>query len=204
MFRTRTITQAAILAARVGLLTNAPLTKADILVGSSRAPTNRVVTSPNAASMRRLIKMRNVALNENDLGPRIAVVAGALKRRHSRPQPHPLRLPRRSRAPADANLTGPNEFLVPVVSHHPVQAIRVCCMKSEHVTAFGTPTSCAIEVDVLKVFDGDGIRARVGRTGTEDPAVRFIDAPEMDQPGGVEARDVLKSLVGDRESSSTS
>ena len=69
MFRTRTITQAAILAARVGLLTNAPLTKADILVGSSRAPTNRVVTSPNAASMRRLIKMRNVALNENDLAP---------------------------------------------------------------------------------------------------------------------------------------
>ena len=69
IFRTRTITQAAILAARVGLLTNAPLTKADILVGSSRAPTSRVVTSPNAASMRRLIKMRNVALNENDLAP---------------------------------------------------------------------------------------------------------------------------------------
>ena len=70
MFRTRTITQAAILAARVGLLTNAPLTKADILVGSSRAPTSRVVTSPNATSMRRLIKMRNVALNENDLAPK--------------------------------------------------------------------------------------------------------------------------------------
>ena len=61
MFRTRTITQAAILAARVGLLTNAPLTKADILIGSSRVPLNRVVTTPNAASMRRLIKMRNVA-----------------------------------------------------------------------------------------------------------------------------------------------
>ena len=71
IFRTRTITQAAILAARVGLLTNAPLTKADILVGSSRAPTSRVVTSPNAASMRRLIKMRNVALNENDLAPEL-------------------------------------------------------------------------------------------------------------------------------------
>ncbi len=70
IFRTRTITQAAILAARVGLLTNAPLTKADILVGSSRAPTSRVVTSPNATSMRRLIKMRNVALNENDLAPK--------------------------------------------------------------------------------------------------------------------------------------
>jgi hypothetical protein len=69
MFRTRTITQAAILAARVGLLTNAPLTKADILIGSSRPPASRVVTSPNATSMRRLIKLRNVALNENDPAP---------------------------------------------------------------------------------------------------------------------------------------
>ena len=60
MFRTRTVTQAAILAARVGLLTNAPLTKADILVGSSRIPPNRVVTTPNATSMRRLIRMRNI------------------------------------------------------------------------------------------------------------------------------------------------
>ena len=61
MFRTRTITQAAIIAARVGLLTNAPLTKADILVGASGPVTDRVVATPNAASMRRLIKMRNVA-----------------------------------------------------------------------------------------------------------------------------------------------
>ena len=61
MFRTRTITQAAIIAARVGLLTNAPLTKADILVGASGLVTDRVVATPNAASMRRLIKMRNVA-----------------------------------------------------------------------------------------------------------------------------------------------
>ena len=60
MFRTRTITQAAILAVRVGLLTNAPLTKADIMIGSSRVAPNRVVTTPNAASMRRLINMRNV------------------------------------------------------------------------------------------------------------------------------------------------
>ena len=64
MFRTQTITQATILAARVGLLTNAPLTKSDILVGSSRVPPNRVVTTPNATSMRRLIKMRNVAPGE--------------------------------------------------------------------------------------------------------------------------------------------
>jgi hypothetical protein len=64
MFRTRTITQAAIIAARVGLLTNAPLTKADILVGASRVASNRVVATPNATSMRRLIKMRNVAPGE--------------------------------------------------------------------------------------------------------------------------------------------
>ena len=66
MFRTRTITQAAILAARVGLLTNAPLTKADILIGSSRIPPNRVVTTPNATSMRRLIRMRNIGPDEGE------------------------------------------------------------------------------------------------------------------------------------------
>ncbi len=60
LFRTRTITQAAILAARVGLLTNAPLTKADILVGSNHPGPNRVVTTPTATSMRRLIKTRKV------------------------------------------------------------------------------------------------------------------------------------------------
>jgi hypothetical protein len=64
MFRTQTITQATIIAARVGLLTNAPLTKADILIGSSHMPANRVVPTPNAASMRRLIKLRNVAPGE--------------------------------------------------------------------------------------------------------------------------------------------
>jgi hypothetical protein len=59
MFRTRTITQAAILAARVGLLTNAPLTKADIMVGSSRVAPDPVA-APNGASVRRLIGTRNV------------------------------------------------------------------------------------------------------------------------------------------------
>ena len=64
MFRTLTITQAAIIAARVGLLTNAPLTKADILVGTSQPSPNRMIATPNATSMRRLIKLRNVALGE--------------------------------------------------------------------------------------------------------------------------------------------
>ena len=72
LFRTQTVAQAAVVAARVGLLTNAPLTKADILVGSSRVPTNRVVTPPNAASVRRLIRMRNVIPGE---GPGIGRAA---------------------------------------------------------------------------------------------------------------------------------
>ena len=46
LFRTKTVAQAAVVAARVGLLTNSPLTKADIMVGSSRVPPNRVVTTP--------------------------------------------------------------------------------------------------------------------------------------------------------------
>ena len=66
LFRTRTVAQAAIVAARVGLLTNAPLTKADILIGSSQMPVNRMVSTPNATSMRRLIRMRNVMPGEGE------------------------------------------------------------------------------------------------------------------------------------------
>lgn len=60
LFRTRTVAQAAVVAARVGLLTNAPLTKADILVGSSRMAANRVDTRASAVSVRRLVRMRSV------------------------------------------------------------------------------------------------------------------------------------------------
>ncbi len=69
LFRTKTVAQAAVVAARVGLLTNSPLTKADIMVGSSRVPTNRVVMTPNAASVRRLVRMRNVMPCEDDGNP---------------------------------------------------------------------------------------------------------------------------------------
>ena len=68
LFRTKTVAQAAVVAARVGLLTNSPITKADIMVGSARVPANRVVANPNAASMRRLIKMRNVGPDEAEGG----------------------------------------------------------------------------------------------------------------------------------------
>jgi hypothetical protein len=64
LFRTRTVAQAAVVAARVGLLTNSPLTKADILVGSSSMPTNRVDTRSSAASVRRLIRMRSIVPSE--------------------------------------------------------------------------------------------------------------------------------------------
>jgi hypothetical protein len=62
LFRTKTIAQAAVVAARVGLLTNSPITKADILVGSKRppAPAFQVDPQSSAAAVRRMIRMRNV------------------------------------------------------------------------------------------------------------------------------------------------
>ncbi len=72
LFRTKTVAQAAIVAARVGLLTNAPLTKSDIMVGSSSVPANRVVTTTNATSVRRLIRMRNVVPGELEPAPAAA------------------------------------------------------------------------------------------------------------------------------------
>lgn len=66
LFRTRNITQAAIIAARVGLLTNTPLTKADILVGSNRAAPGRSDVASRAA-LRRLATMRKVLAEEKAL-----------------------------------------------------------------------------------------------------------------------------------------
>jgi len=66
----------------------------------------------------------------------------------------------------------------------------------------------AIEVPVLKVFDRDGFRTKIALrqlTGNpNDPAevdaIRFgfIDAPELEQRGGREARDFLTALIGGR------
>lgn len=68
------------------------------------------------------------------------------------------------------------------------------------LVALGCPSPYAIAVEVLEVFDGDGLRARVTRSNSEVfLRFGFIDAPEMGQPGGVEARDFLLSLVGGRE-----
>lgn len=70
LFRTKTVAQAAVVAARVGLLTNSPLTKSDILVGSIHVPANRVDAKPSAASVRRLIRMRSVGSADSETSSR--------------------------------------------------------------------------------------------------------------------------------------
>jgi endonuclease YncB( thermonuclease family) len=65
------------------------------------------------------------------------------------------------------------------------------------------PECETLKVPVLRVFDGDGFltRIHVPRRGVElEFTVRFgfIDAPEMGQPGGREARDFLQHLIADQ------
>jgi endonuclease YncB( thermonuclease family) len=79
---------------------------------------------------------------------------------------------------------------------------------SDPFTFFQEASPTAIEVPVLKVFDGDGFRTKIALrllTGNpNDPvevdAIRFgfIDAPELEQRGGREARDFLTALIGGR------
>jgi endonuclease YncB( thermonuclease family) len=59
------------------------------------------------------------------------------------------------------------------------------------------PSPDALEVPVLKVFDGDAFLTRIANVRT---AVRFgfIDAPELEQRGGIEAREFLTALIGGR------
>ncbi len=58
----------------------------------------------------------------------------------------------------------------------------------------------AIRLRVLHVGDGDGFRTKIlHRPGLElEASVRFafVDAPELKQRGGPEARDFLKALIG--------
>ena len=67
-----------------------------------------------------------------------------------------------------------------------------------------------IEVPVLKVFDGDGFLTKIALCHlTDNPkdhtevevTVRFgfIDAPELEQRGGCEAREFLTALIGGRK-----
>jgi endonuclease YncB( thermonuclease family) len=68
----------------------------------------------------------------------------------------------------------------------------------------------AIEVPVLEVFDGDGFRTKIALcqlTGNpkhheeKEAIIRcgFIDAPELEQRGGSEAREFLTALIGGRK-----
>lgn len=71
------------------------------------------------------------------------------------------------------------------------------------------PGADTIKVPVVKVFDGDGFLTRFkAHEVTGNPwdqkeieltaRFGFIDAPEMEQPGGHEAKDFLTSLIGER------
>lgn len=67
--------------------------------------------------------------------------------------------------------------------------------------AFEEPGGPTVRGPVKKVFDGDGILTRlwnVPRKVECDVAVRFgfIDAPELEQPGGLQSKAYLESLVG--------
>src|SRR6516165_11781937 len=75
---------------------------------------------------------------------------------------------------------------------------------------FAAASPTAIEVPVLKVFDGDGFLTKIAlyhltdnpKDHTEvEAAIRFgfIDAPELEQRGGCEAREFLTALIGGRK-----
>ena len=69
--------------------------------------------------------------------------------------------------------------------------------------ALEEPDGDTLRVQVIKVFDGDGFLARATNqlNGAEiEIAIRcgFIDAPEIAQPGGQEARDFLSHQIGGR------
>ena len=58
LFRTKTVVQAAILATRIGLLADAPLTKADILAAHDETAVGRLIMQPTGAPLRRLARLR--------------------------------------------------------------------------------------------------------------------------------------------------
>ena len=64
------------------------------------------------------------------------------------------------------------------------------------------PDGETLRVPVLRVFDGDGFltRIQIAHDRELEATVRFgfIDAPEMDQPGGPEAKEFLNGLIAGR------
>lgn len=74
---------------------------------------------------------------------------------------------------------------------------------NEGLIALEDPGAETIKVPVLKVFDGDGFLTKLNqprRNAEIELTVRFgfIDAPEMNQPGGIEAKNFLERLIGNR------
>jgi micrococcal nuclease len=60
-----------------------------------------------------------------------------------------------------------------------------------------------LRVKVLRVFDGDGCLIQVWHPGQQreiefGARFGFIDAPEMDQPGGKEAKEFLESIIANK------
>src|SRR5437868_2303849 len=71
---------------------------------------------------------------------------------------------------------------------------------SPWLIAMEEPGAETLRVPVTDVFDGDGFKSCVWSTRKNrqlELSVRFgfIDAPEMGQPGGQEAKDRLQSLI---------
>lgn len=60
LFQTRTISQAAVLAAKIGLLNKAALTRSDVLVASENLATARIVTAKNQSDPRRRPAVRGM------------------------------------------------------------------------------------------------------------------------------------------------
>lgn len=76
-------------------------------------------------------------------------------------------------------------------------------MLEKPIIAVEQPGCETLRVPVLKVFDGDGFLTRIrnSRGGLQlEATVRFgfIDAPEMEQPGGIEAQQFLSSLIAEK------
>ena len=53
----------------------------------------------------------------------------------------------------------------------------------------------ALPGKILRVTDGDGVRARIRGYGELDIRLAYIDAPEHDQPGGAQAKQALTAMT---------
>lgn len=76
-------------------------------------------------------------------------------------------------------------------------------MSADALFAPEEPGCETLRVPVIKVFDGDGFKTHLWHPSyrsTREMVVRFgfTDAPEMQQPGGKQARDFLCSLIDER------